>query len=206
MTTRAVFIDKDGTLVNDVPYNTDPAHLCFTPRAIEGLQSMRAAGYELVLVSNQSGLARGLFGEEALEQYLTVLWEMLAGAGAPFLAFYVCPHLTQGSVQRYAVRCDCRKPGPGLMRRAAEENNIDLAESWLVGDILDDVEAGKRAGCRTIFMAPGGETEWRMTPLRMPDHLARNLYDAAEIIAGRARPAMRFQVQTGQLGGVAHAR
>ncbi|SRR5579884_143417 len=182
MARPAVFLDKDGTLVEDVPYNVDPARIRLAPGAVEGLQLLHAAGYRLVVVSNQSGVARGYFSERALRRVARRLRELLAGAGIPLAGFYYCPHHPQGRVPRYARACICRKPAPGLIVRAAQALGLDLARSWLVGDILHDVEAGHRAGCRAILLDNGHETEWELTPRRVPDARARDLAEAARLI------------------------
>ncbi len=182
---RAVFLDKDGTLIEDVPYNVDPARIRLMPRAAEGLRALDAAGYRLIVVSNQSGVARGYFEEAALAAVETRLRELLAEAGVPLAGFYYCPHHPEGSVPAYAVECACRKPLPGLIERAAREHGIDLAASWLVGDILNDIEAGRAAGCRTVLLDNGHETEWILTPRRRPHHTAADLSEAAAVITGR---------------------
>ena len=181
---RAVFLDKDGTLVEDVPYNVDPAQVRLMPGAAEGLRLLVAAGYRLVVVSNQSGVARGYFAEEALAAVETRLRQLLEEVGVCLGGFYYCPHHPQGCVAGYAIACDCRKPQPGLVVRAAQEHGLDLSQSWFVGDILDDVEAGRRAGCRTVFLDNGHETEWVMTPERQPHFTAPDLIAAARIITG----------------------
>lgn len=164
----AVFLDKDGTLIEDVPYNVDPDRMRLLPGAAEALARLDAAGYALVVVSNQSGVARGLFPEEALEPVGARLEELFLRAGAHIAGFYFCPHLVGGKDPRYAVACDCRKPEPGLLLRAAEDLGLDLAASWMLGDILDDVEAGNRAGCRSVLVGSEHETEWVLTPGRRP--------------------------------------
>jgi histidinol-phosphate phosphatase family protein len=186
MGARAVFLDKDGTLVEDVPYNVDPERIRLAPGAAEGLRELHAAGYRLVVVSNQSGVARGYFPEEALTAVENRLRELMAQSGVPLAGFYYCPHHPRGQVAAYAVACDCRKPQPGMLVRAAREQGIDLADSWLVGDILDDMEAGRRAGCRTVLIDNGHETEWVPGPDRWPHHVAADLAEAAAIITGRA--------------------
>src|SRR6185437_10611233 len=163
---RAVFLDKDGTLIDDVPDNVDPALVRLAPGAAEGLPLLRAAGLRLVVVSNQSGVARGLFPESALEGVEARLRELLEGVGVSLDAFLYCPHHPGGVVPRYAVACDCRKPAPGMVVRASRELGIDPSRSWLVGDILDDVEAGNRAGCGTVLIDNGNETEWVTGPYR----------------------------------------
>jgi D-glycero-D-manno-heptose 1,7-bisphosphate phosphatase len=189
MEPMAVFLDKDGTLVEDVPYNVNPALIRLTPGAAEGLARLHQAGYLLVVVSNQSGVARGYFAESALAGVAERLAELFEQCGVELAGFYYCPHHPTGSVAEYATACACRKPQPGLILRAAQERAIDLDRSWLIGDILDDVEAGRRAGCRTVFLRSGGESEWRLGPHRTPDFIVDDLAQAARcIIAPRAKP------------------
>lgn len=179
---RAVFLDKDGTLIDNVPYNVDPARMTLARGAAEGLPSLHAAGYRLFVVSNQAGVARGRFAERALDGVAARLAELLDGIGVPLAGFSWCPHDPRGAVPEYAVQCDCRKPAPGLLQRAAREHGLDLGASWMVGDILDDIEAGRRAGCSTVLLNVGSETEWQRGPLREPHHVARDLAEAARII------------------------
>jgi histidinol-phosphate phosphatase family protein len=179
---RAVFLDKDGTLVEDVPYNVDPSKVQLTPGAAAGLAALRRADYRLIVVSNQSGAARGYFAPSALEGVRERLSALLAAQGVQLDGFYWCPHHPQGDVPELSVVCDCRKPAAGLLLRAAAELGINLETSWLIGDILDDVEAGRRAGCRTILLDNGHETLWRLTPNREPDHLVTELEEAARLI------------------------
>nr|WP_246350995.1 HAD family hydrolase [Deinobacterium chartae] len=178
----AVFLDKDGTLIEDVPYNVDPRRIRLMRGALEGLSALQRAGYALVVVTNQSGVARGLFAEEALGAVEARLRELLACAGVSLEGFYACPHHPEGRLSAYALECACRKPRPGLLLRAAEELGLDLAASWMVGDILHDVEAGRRAGCRALLLDTGGETEWVPGPLRTPHAVADDLREAARII------------------------
>jgi histidinol-phosphate phosphatase family protein len=153
----AVFLDKDGTLIPNVPYNVDPAFILLMPGAREALPRLVQAGYALVVVTNQSGVARGLYTLEDQVRVERHIRALLDEIGAPLTAYYFCPHLPGGSVEAYAVDCDCRKPQPGLIRRAAEEHGLDLSHSWFVGDIPKDAEAGRRAGCRTILVDRFGE-------------------------------------------------
>jgi D,D-heptose 1,7-bisphosphate phosphatase len=184
---RAVFLDKDGTLVVDVPYNVDPDRMALMPGAGEALRRLSDAGYKLIVISNQSGVARGIFAESALPAVEQRLREMLAEYGAPIAGFYYCPHHPDGIVSEYAFQCDCRKPEPGLIFRAAQEHGVALDESWFIGDILNDVEAGRRAGCRTILLDNGNETEWELSRQRLPDCVVSDLRDAADrILCSRA--------------------
>jgi D-glycero-D-manno-heptose 1,7-bisphosphate phosphatase len=179
---RAVFLDKDGTLIVDVPYNVDPDQIRLTDGAIAGVRALHRAGYLLIVVSNQSGVARGLFPEAALGPVEVRLRELLEQAGVPLAGFYCCPHHPDGSVTAYAVACGCRKPASGLIELAAREHRLDVAASWMIGDILHDIEAGRRAGCRTILLDVGNETVWQVTPSRVPDAIAPNLQVAAQIV------------------------
>lgn len=182
MSTKAVFLDKDGTLVPDVPYNVDPSRIKLAEGAAEGLRLLHAANFALIVISNQSGVARGYFKEEALvavEQRLSML---LAEIGVPLSDFYYCPHHLDGVVPQYVIACDCRKPQAGLILQAAHDHDIDLSQSWFVGDILHDVEAGRRAGCRTILVDNGNETEWELSRGRLPHHTVADLAEAARVI------------------------
>ena len=176
----AVFLDKDGTLVEDVPYNVDPALLRFTPNAVEALRLLAEAGYRLIVVSNQPGLATGRFSRADFARLRHALAERVrAEAGIALAGIYVCPHAPGESGR---ASCLCRKPSPGLLHQAAVALRLDLAQSWIVGDILDDVEAGRRVGCRSVLLDVGNETEWRLTPLRTPHHRCADLLAAAPII------------------------
>lgn len=179
---KAVFLDKDGTVVVDVPYNVDPSLMRLTTGAESGLRVLHEAGYLLIIVSNQSGVARGYFTEADIDPVEVRLREMLDEADVPLTAFVYCPHHPDGEVAEYAVRCTCRKPAPGMLVGVADMLRIDLSRSWMVGDILDDIEAGRRAGCRTVLLDVGNETEWVLTPARQPFVVAPNLEFAARLI------------------------
>jgi len=178
----AVFLDKDGTLLDDVPYNVDPDRMRFAPGAADALALLARHPLRLFVISNQGGVALGRFPYAALERVEARLHAMFASCGATLSGVYWCPHHPLGKVPPYTRRCDCRKPAPGLLLRAAREHDVDLASSWMVGDILDDVEAGNRAGCRTILADCGNETEWQTAPGRVPYALVTNLRDAAQMI------------------------
>ena len=184
----AVFIDKDGTLVDDVPYNVDPARLSFKPGAFEALAQLRKAGFALVVVTNQSGLATGRFTAEAFSRLREALCDTLRARGGVLDGFMVCPH---APAEDGSPVCHCRKPAPGLFLGAARELALDLAGSWMVGDILDDVEAGHRAGCRSLLFDSGGETLWRRGPGRTPDARVTAWPQVVRVIlaGARAKPA-----------------
>ncbi len=180
--TRAIFLDKDGTLIENVPYNVDPARVVLCDGAIEGLQLLQQHGYALIVVSNQSGLAKGVFDDAAFTRLREHITQLLAGHGIVLNGFYHCPHSPDGTIERYATLCMCRKPMPGMLLRAARELGIDRMRSWMIGDILNDIEAGRRAGCKTALINNGNETEWEWSPPRIPDLIVKNLHAAAKAI------------------------
>jgi D,D-heptose 1,7-bisphosphate phosphatase len=176
-------VDKDGTLVKNVPYNVDIPQIELQPGAAEGLGALQAAGYLLMIVSNQSGVALGYFSLDQLRAADTAIRRMLAERGVRLDDSYYCPHHPDGSVPAYRAHCSCRKPEPGMLLKAAAEYDIDLGASWMVGDILDDVEAGNRAGCGTLLIENGNETVWRLDRNRIPDLVAKDLREASRQIA-----------------------
>jgi D,D-heptose 1,7-bisphosphate phosphatase len=186
MASKAVFLDKDGTLIEDVPFNVDPDRIRLSDRALEALSLLRHLDYRLIVVTNQSGVARGLFPEGALVDVENKLRELLAPAGVILSGFYYCPHHPQGTIKEYAVECVCRKPQAGMLCQAATEHDLDLSASWLVGDILNDIEAGNRVGCRTILVNNNHETEWNLSPIRQPDFMVSTLLEAADVIVNES--------------------
>jgi D,D-heptose 1,7-bisphosphate phosphatase len=183
MALKAIFLDKDGTLVENLPYNADPTRMRLMPGVCYGLRALSDAGYALVVVSNQSGVARGYFSEAALVEIARQLDNLLEEQiGVRLAEFYYCPHHPEGVVSRYILACNCRKPAPGMLLQAASDLGIDLSQSWMIGDILDDIEAGNRAGCRSVLVNNGGETEWLASDERVPAFIAGSLDEAADYI------------------------
>jgi D-glycero-D-manno-heptose 1,7-bisphosphate phosphatase len=184
---RAVFIDKDGTLVEDVPFNVCTDRIRFTPKAFEALSLLSRSGFEIWIISNQSGVAHGYFPVEKVRHLEKWFTDKLDDEGIPLAGFYFCPHHVNGVVPEYTKICECRKPRPGLLHQASRKNQIDLTQSWFIGDILDDVEAGHRAGCRSILLNCLHETQWHLSGLRLPDKVATDLWDAAVEIVSQER-------------------
>jgi D-glycero-D-manno-heptose 1,7-bisphosphate phosphatase len=154
MSRPAVFLDRDGTLVEEVPYLHDPRRVVLLP-GVGALAAAAAAGYALVVVTNQAGVARGLYDEAAVGAVHRRLGELLAGVGVRLDAALHCPHHPQGTVPGYARACRCRKPGPGMLEAAAERLDLDLPASFLVGNHPTDVGAAVAAGVTPLFVATG---------------------------------------------------
>lgn len=182
MQRRALFLDRDGTLVEPRHYPSHPDDLVLYGRIAPGLRRLRSAGFKLIVVTNQAGIARGYFGPRELFEMHRSLARRFARLGVIIDRFYFCPHHPDGVIPGLAVTCTCRKPQPGMLLRAASELHIDLERSWMIGDILADVEAGNRAHCRTVLVDIG--TESRPTADQsMPDIVGRSTRHALDAIA-----------------------
>jgi D-glycero-D-manno-heptose 1,7-bisphosphate phosphatase len=150
----ALFLDRDGTLVEEVPYLHDPERVVLLP-GVGALAAAAAAGYALVVVTNQAGVARGLYDEAAVDAVHRRLGELLAGAGVRLDAILHCPHHPRGTVPGYVRACRCRKPGPGMLEAAAERLDLDLPASFLLGNHPTDVGAAVAAGATPLFVTTG---------------------------------------------------
>jgi len=182
----AVFIDRDGTLTEEVGYINHPKRLRLLPRSADAVSLLNQAGMKAILVTNQSGIARGYFTEEVLHATHAELLSQLKAEGASLDGLYVCMHHPTEGERPYRQACDCRKPSPGLLRRAASELGLDLGRSYAVGDKISDVMAGHRAGARGVLVLTGyglGEWEYRRSEWPdSPDYVAEDLLDAAHWI------------------------
>ncbi len=183
MARKAVFLDRDGTIIEDPGYLSDPDEVKLLPGVELAIKSLSQAGYLVVVVTNQSGIARGMFTEETLDLIHDRLRELLHEKGARIDGIYYCPFLPEGPVEQYAVDSDLRKPKPGMLLQAADELGIDLERSWMVGDSPRDVEAGQRAGTRTVRLRlPKAENRKDSVDTPQADFIVRNLVDAARVI------------------------
>ncbi len=185
MGNKAVFLDRDNTIIEDPGYISDPDAVKLLPGVELAIKSLAQAGYKIVVVTNQSGVARGLITEDVLEKIHAELRRQLAGHGAHLDGIYYCPFHPEGTVEEYAKETDLRKPQPGMLLKAAEQLNIDLAESWMIGDGPRDIEAGQRAGCRTIRVRVPGQQPSQAAGEDedvQADFTVRNLVDAARVI------------------------
>ena len=173
MLRRAVFLDRDGTIARDVHYCRRVEDFEVLPGVPQAIRLLNERGFKVVVITNQSGIARGYFTEETLSLIHQKMKEELQKHGTSVDAIYYCPHHPDDN-------CKCRKPKPGLLLQAAEDMGISLRLSYMVGDDSKDTEAGKAAGCRTVWLtADPGRAVVRPHP-QLPNHIAGNLYDAVQ--------------------------
>jgi D,D-heptose 1,7-bisphosphate phosphatase len=177
----AIFLDRDGTLIEHEPYLSDPALVRLVPGVSEGLRQLRQAGFAIVLVTNQSAIGRGMLTEERLDQIHTELNRQLAAGGATIDCIYHCS-AAPVSGDRTIVENPDRKPGPGMLLRAAADLNLDLGASWMVGDLISDVLAGLNAGCRSILVKSGQTSAEELVEKNDRTWTAANFAAAVDLI------------------------
>ena len=151
----ALFLDRDGVIVEEVEYLSRPSPLALIPRGAEAIARVNRRGIPVVVITNQAGVARGYFPEARVAEVHDHLDKLLSACGARIDRYYYCPHHPTEGLEPYRRQCHCRKPHPGMLHKAALQEGIDLQSSWLVGDKLSDVEAGQAAGCQTVLVHTG---------------------------------------------------
>jgi D-glycero-D-manno-heptose 1,7-bisphosphate phosphatase len=186
---RAVFLDRDGTVIDENGYVNHIDRVRYLPRSAAAIRKLNESGILALLVTNQSGVARRIFDRALVERVHAGIQAWLADAGARIDAYYFCPHHPEGADPEYRMVCDCRKPKPGMIERAAREHGVDLARSYMVGDTLSDIEAAERAGVKGVLVRSGygrGEVAYRLAwKGPKPLHVAEDLLDAVEWILER---------------------
>ena len=176
----AVFLDRDGTVIEEVGYLDSPERVALFPWTIDAIRSLNRAGLRVVIVTNQSGVARGYFTEATVEQVHRRVSELLAVGGASVDAYYYCPHHPSGSVAEYTRVCDCRKPAPGLVDRAVQDLGVDPRQSVVVGDRWLDIAMAQQVGARGVLVRTGyGAIEEQRHPANLTaDTVVNNLVEA----------------------------
>ena len=174
---KAVFFDRDGTLIKDQNYLSEPAKIVLEPNVIEALKILQDQNYKLIIITNQSGIARGYFSLEDFWAVQNRLLEIFTKNGIKFTGSYYCPHHPEGKIALYTKICSCRKPAPGMILKAIKEHKIDPALSFMIGDKLDDVTAGARAQVKTIFLTKNFDSK---SSTIKPDYYTENLLDAVK--------------------------
>lgn len=198
MTTTAVFWDRDNTLIEDPGYLSDPDQVKLLPGAAQAIRRLADAGFENIIVTNQSAIARGLLDEPTLERIHARMRELLAAEGAEIDAIYYCPFLSgpEAVVEQYRLESDLRKPRPGMLAKASLERQIELAGSWMIGNSLSDTQAGRAAGSRTILIAPPDASRDRSV-----DFVAATLGEAVDIVLKRTVTAQSADTETAVADG-----
>ena len=182
---RAVFLDRDGTINVEKEYLHKVEDFEFIPGAPEAIKRLKDAGLLVIVVSNQSGIARGYFDEQAVETLHQYIQSELADYGTSIDAFYFCPHHPEKGLGPYKVACDCRKGNPGMLLQAAREHDIDLQRSFMVGDKLADIEAGERAGCQSLLVLTGYGEKTALKPEAEAVEKCPSLSFAASLILSK---------------------
>jgi D-glycero-D-manno-heptose 1,7-bisphosphate phosphatase len=189
MSRRAIIMDRDGTVCEEVGYVNHVDRIRLLSRSAEAIKAANNAGFQTVVVTNQAGVARGYFAEGLIDEVHDRLREMLAETGARLDGIYYCPHHPEVGAPAYRKRCTCRKPSPGMLERARDEMGIDLSASYMIGDTVKDIEAGHRAGTTNVLVLTGygkGELEYQSHAWTVqPDHVAADLLDAVAWILER---------------------
>lgn len=182
----AIFLDRDGTVTDEVGYINHISRAKIYPYAPEAVRMLKSTGLPVIIVTNQSGVGRGYFTEEIVDQVHRMVQDALEAAGTSVDAFYFCPHHPSAAIDSYRQECSCRKPGTRMPEQAAEQFGIDLGSSYMVGDTYRDMQMGFNIGARTILLMTGygrGEYEYRRHNWpRMPDLIAQDLLDAARLV------------------------
>ena len=184
MSSPAVFLDRDGTLLEEAGYLDRLERLIFFPYTIDAIRLLNRAGFSVVVVTNQAGIARGIFKESFVAEAHQHIAGRLAAGGARVDAFYYCPHHPDAVLPEFRRSCDCRKPQPGMLTRAAADLDLALGRSFVVGDRWHDLEAGQRVGARTVLVRTGyGRTEEAAPkPNVQPSAIVDNVIEAVSWI------------------------
>jgi D-glycero-D-manno-heptose 1,7-bisphosphate phosphatase len=177
---RAVFVDRDGTMIEDVGYLDRIERLKLFPYTVDAIRLLNRAGFKVVVVTSQAGVANGIVTEEFVVQAHDFIGRKMTDAGGRIDAFYYCPHLPTAVVEKYRTDCDCRKPKPGMIHSAARDLSLDVSGSYLVGDRWRDIEMGQAAGAKGILVETGyGKTEAARRPNNIkPVAVVANLIEA----------------------------
>jgi len=190
---RAIFMDRDGTVSDETGYINHIDRYRMLPRSIEAIRRINAAGFLAFVVTNQSGVARGLFDEALVHEVHGTLSRWLEQGGARLDGIYFCPHHPKEGEPPWRQDCECRKPRAGMLKRAAREHDVDLASSYMIGDTVLDIEAARNAGMPGVLVLTGygkGDLQFRMARRGLePAYIAADLLEAVEWILAKEKTA-----------------
>jgi D-glycero-D-manno-heptose 1,7-bisphosphate phosphatase len=183
---KAIFLDRDGTINEEMGYINHRSRFKVFDFTFEAIRILNNSGFLVFVITNQSGLARGYFDQRLLSEIHTDLIDSARQEKAIIEKIYYCPHHKDGSVEKYKIECDCRKPKPGMLLKAKEEYNLALESSYMIGDRYKDIQFGQNNGLKTIMVMSGyglGEFSYQKESWRQqPDFICKNLIDAAKLI------------------------
>jgi len=195
MPDKAIFLDRDGTLIEDPGYINSADQVKLLDGVADALAEFKGLGYKLIVTSNQSGVARGIVNEKVLGEIHDRLKQLLAEKGAYLDRIYYCPYHPDGVVPKYRKESDWRKPGPGMLLAAADDMDVDLAQSWVIGNSSRDVEAGLRAGCKTILLDTPSHDKKLEIGKANPDYRAVNMKEAVNVVKKYHRASRKPDVE-----------
>ncbi|MDI6785639.1 MAG: HAD family hydrolase [bacterium] len=189
MINKAIFLDRDGTLNYDYGYIKDPEKIKLFYEVEISLKLLKSSNFKLIIVSNQSGVARGYMSISQVNLINKCLQEELSKLDISIDEIYICPHHIEGKIKKYTIDCPCRKPKPGMLLEAKDKFNLDLSQSFLIGDKISDIGAGFNVGCKTVLVLTGygkEELERQKQWPYQPNYIAKDLYSAASWITNHA--------------------
>ena len=178
---KAIFLDRDGVINEDPGYVSKIQDYRFMPRVFEALRMAQSSGYKLVIVTNQAGIGKRVYSEDDYHMLTSWIKQRFQENNIEISQIYHCPHHPEAVIEKFKQKCGCRKPNPGMLLLAAQEHDLDLSNSYMIGDRTSDVLAGKRAGCKTILVKTGyggSDQEHQVNP----DHVVEDLYEAVGLI------------------------
>ncbi len=181
---KAVFLDRDGTIIHDPGYLSDLKNFRLYKNSAKALKLLKRAGYKLIVLTNQSGVARGYYGEDFVEKTHRHMDKELGILGASVDAYYYCPHHKESPIAKYKKDCECRKPKPGMVNAAAKKFKLSLKDSFVIGDKLSDVKLGINTGMKSILVltGKGRKEKKKITKESAPDMICSDIYSAAKRI------------------------
>ncbi|MAG45307.1 MAG: D,D-heptose 1,7-bisphosphate phosphatase [Nanoarchaeota archaeon] len=186
--TKAILLDRDGTINVDEGYTHKIENLEFEQGAIKGLKTLQDLGYKLIIITSQSGIGRGKYTEEQYQTFMQEMYKRLGVEGIKIETDYFCPHHPEKAIGKYKKDCNCRKPKTGMLEQSVKDFNLEISRCWAIGDKMSDIEMGQRGGCRTVLVltAKAGKEE-KANPDIKPDYTAQNLEEAANYIKNESQ-------------------
>ncbi|MCP4179190.1 MAG: HAD family hydrolase [bacterium] len=180
MKNKACFLDRDGVLIEEVNYLSSPSQINIFENSYKALKLLKDNGYIIIVITNQAGVARGYFKEDNIKIVHNEINRLLSIANLSIDKYYYCPHHPKGTLAKYSIECNCRKPAPGLILQAVEDFNIDLKQSFLIGDKMSDINSAKNAGCSSLLVKTGHGLEHIEIARNKSIPIKENIFEAVK--------------------------